>query len=267
VSGRVFSRTALAFFAAFALDTMSAGALADAVPPVDRVAFAPAPDAHLPLDARFVDEHGRTLALGELFESRPAIVVPAYYGCSNLCGVVLHAVAAGIEAAGLRAGEDVDIVAVSIDPADTPATALARKRATAPGPGAGWHFLTGEPRDIERFTGALGYRYAYDSAARQYAHASGIAILAPGGRISRVLYGVAFAPADLRKAIAATGSRAEPAESGQPRTWLLCFHYDPRTGRYSFAAMTAVRAAGLLSLLGLGGYVAVASRRRERGRP
>jgi len=256
-------------FGAFAVCGMFAGstAMAATAPPVERVAFAPPPGARLPLDARFVDEQGRSVRLGQLFESRPAIVVPAYYGCSNLCGVVLRGVAAGIAASGLRAGEDVDVVAVSIDPADTPVSALARKRALAPDADAAWHFLTAQAGDIDRFARALDYRYVYDPAERQFAHPAGIAIVAPGGRIARVLYGVAFPPADLRSAIAA--SRDDAADASDPalaRTWLLCFHYDPRTGRYSFAAMNAVRAAGLLSLFGLGGYVAIA-RRRERGRP
>ncbi len=190
------------------------------------------------MDAHFVDEHKDAVRLGDLVASHPAIVVPAYFECSNLCGVVLRGVAASLAAAGLRPGRDVEVVAVSIAPLETPADALAKKKTIA-GANDGWHFLTGDDADIGRFTDALGYRYAYVPGERQYAHASGIAIVSPGGRIARVLYGATFAPAELRDALASARGAAPPLAApleAEPRTWLMCFHYDPRTGRYSFVA-------------------------------
>ncbi len=239
---------------------------APAAAPLDDVAFAPAAGAELPLDASFLDEHARAVRLADFAGSRPAIVVPAYYGCSNLCTVVLRSLAASLRASGLGAGDDFDVVAVSIDPLDSPAAALAKKREIV-GDAVNWHFLSGTQTEIRRLTTALGYRYYYDEAERQYAHGAGIAIVAPGGRIVRVLYGVAFPRAELLDALAAA-RRAAPsplaASSGAARTWLLCFHYDPHTGRYSFAAMNAVRAAALAALLALAAYMAYACR-RERG--
>ncbi|MGE5170341.1 MAG: SCO family protein [Rudaea sp.] len=242
------------------------------LPPVDRVGFAPPRGASLPADASFADEHGRPVRLGDLVSARPAIVVPAYYGCSNLCTLVLRGVAAGLAAAKLRAGRDVDVVAVSIDPHETPALALQKKRALlGTHDAAGWHFLTGQAAGIERVTRALGYRYAYVAQEHQYAHASGVAIVAPHGRVVRVLYGVAFSPADLRAALAlARGDPgppgAIPVQASAASTWLLCFHYDPRTGRYTFAAMNAVRVAGLLALVALVAYALRALRRERRAR-
>jgi protein SCO1/2 len=245
-------------------------------PPVDAVAFAPTRDAVLPLDARFTDESGRRLRLADLLRERPAIVVPAYYGCSNLCTIVLHATQAALAAAGLRAGRDVSVVAISFSPLETPALALAKKRdvlgTASRGERSGWHLLTGDEAAIGRVTSALGYRYTYVADEHQYAHAAGIAVVAPDGRIARVLYGVAFPAADLRRAVAAARSPAAsagandiapPPSGAGAATWLLCFHYDPKTGRYSFVAMNAVRAAGLLALIALAGY-AIASWVRER---
>lgn len=255
---------------ALLLGTIALSAGAVAPPPVDRVAFAPAAGATLPLDARFLDDDGRSVRLGDFVASRPAIVVPAYYGCANLCGIVLHGVAAALAASGVRAGRDVEVVAVSIEPSDTPLAARAKKRAVLGAVTAkGWHFLTGHIADIERFAAALGYRYAWDAAERQYAHAAGIAIVAADGRITRTLYGVAFPASDLRAALA--GARAPPGAAAQASAssaqWLLCFHYDPRTGRYSVAAMNAVRVAGLAAMIALGGYVAFTRLRERRGRP
>ncbi len=250
-----------------ALVLASLALVAAAATPVDRVAFAPRDGAALPVDARFVDEHEHELNLGDLLGSRPAIVVPAYYGCSNLCGVVLRGVAASLTASGLRAGRDAEVIAVSIAPSDTPADALAKMKTIA-GTADGWHFLTGSQASVDRFAEALGYRYFYVAAERQYAHASGIVIVAPGGRIVRVLYGVTFPRAELLEALATARTSAPPpalATGAEVRNWLLCFHYDPKSGRYSFAAMNAVRAAALLALLALGGYIAYAHI-RERSR-
>lgn len=244
------------------------------LPPVERVAFAPPPGAVLPLHAVFTDESGRRGDLGAWLRARPAIVVPAYYGCSNLCTTTLRATHAALDAAGLRAGRDVDVVAISIAPLETPALASAKKRDVlgdeATRRDDGWHFLTGDEASIEEVTRQLGYRYAYVAAERQYAHAAGIAVVAPDGRVARVLYGVAFPPRDLRAALASAIAPPtaidSPAEtSGTAASWLLCFHYDPTTGRYTFAAMNAARAAGLLALAGLVGYATFAWRRERRG--
>ena len=245
------------------------------LPPVDRVGFEPRAGAALPRDAVFADESGRSARLASYLHGRPAIVVPAYYGCSNLCTTTLRATRAALDAAGLRAGRDVEVVAISIAPLETPALAHAKKRevlgASADAPDDGWHFLTGTDAAIARVTRALGYRYAYAADERQYAHAAGIAIAAPSGRIARVLYGVSFSPRDLRAALASatpitTSTSTAAGEGGDaPPTWLLCFHYDPKSGRYTFAAMSAVRAAGLLVLAGLAGYATLAWRRERRG--
>jgi len=248
---------------------------AAALPPVDRVAFSPASNAWLPLAARFVDEYGKSVRLGDYLAERPSLLVPAYYGCANLCGIVLNALAAGIASSHLRAGRDVDIVVVSISPLDRPSDALVKKReilgARPAGEGYGWHFLTGDEKQIAALAGALGYRYAFDAAQGQYAHASGVAVVAPEGRVARVLYGAAFPARDLEQAIKAASSVSGGGEgsiAGSARTWLLCFHYDPHTGRYSFAAMEAVRTAALLALVALVAYVArMAWRDRRRSHP
>ena len=246
-----------------------AGLARAAAPPVDAVAFSPAAHASVPLDARFVDEHGRAVRLGDYLRERPALIVPAYYGCSNLCGIVLASLASGLTTAGLHPGPALDVVVFSIAPLDTPQDALARKRtvlgAAAVDDRAGWHFLTGSESAIAELSSALGYRYAYVAAEHQYAHASGVAVVAPDGRIVRVMYGAAFPPRELEAALAAATEAGQSAPSVEPSAtnWLLCFHYDPHTGRYTFAAVAAVRTAALLALAALVAYVA---REAWRGR-
>jgi len=222
--------------------------------------------ARLPSTLRFRDERGREVTLGAYWVTRPSVLVLGYYGCSNLCGLVLHGVAASLEQAGLQAGRDADVVAVSIVAQETPALALARKTAVladtaSTAQASGWHFLTGDEPAIEALTDATGYAYDYDAASRGYAHPAGILIVAPGGSVRAQLGGVAFDPAQLRAGIAGTVQR-----TGISR-WLLCFHDDPLTGRYTPAAMTATRAVGVATLLLLVGGIARAGvRARRNGR-
>jgi protein SCO1/2 len=233
--------------------------------PTDGVAFEPPAHAMLPRDAAFADETGRHVRLADYFGARPLLIVPAYYGCSNLCSTVLSGLRASLAAAQIRAGRDVDVLVTSISPLDGVAEAAAKKQSIVGGvrDASGWHFLTGNEAAIDQVATALGYRYRYDTEDRQYAHATGIAVAAPDGSIASVLYGVAFSPQALRGALSAKVAD-QPAVEGDVRNWLPCFHYDPRTGRYSFVAMNAVRAAGLLALFALVAYVARAQFRQRR---
>jgi protein SCO1/2 len=172
----------------------------------------------------------------------------------------------GARAAALAAGTDYALVVFSIDPRESPALANEKKAAYiaqyAPGGvQRDWHFLTATQPAIDAITRASGFRYFYDDKIGEYAHPAGALIVTPHGVISRYLFGVAFDPGELRLALAAAagdrvGSLAE-------RLWLLCYHYDPVTGKYGFAALAAVRAAALGSVLALGALF-LALRGRER---
>jgi protein SCO1/2 len=255
------------------------GLAAPAPPPVDRVGYAAPHGARLPGNARFTDTRGRAVTLSDYFGQRPLLVVLGYYGCSNLCSYVLQGLRQGLDAAGLRPGRDVEVVAVSIAPLETPALARRRMREVLGTDHAdGWHFLTGHDAAIAAVTGALGFRYTYDAAGAQYAHAAGVTLASADGRIVAMLPGVAFARdtlrARLREAAApapAGGAAAMPRATQvsldvteAPQRWLLCFHYDPHTGRYSFAAMSAVRVVALAVLAALVGYACRAWLRERR---
>jgi protein SCO1/2 len=260
---------------------------------VAQVAYAAKAGTPLPAKARFVDEHGRPVELGQYFGRRPLVLVLGYYGCSNLCSYVLRGLASGLDAAGLQAGRDIDVVVISIASLETPAMALHKKHdvlggAAAAAQGKGWHFLTGQDDAIRAVTAALGFRYTFDASGAQYAHAAGVTVLAPDGRVVRMLPGVTYprdvlraslrdaaqqghlVPASLRAAGRAQGAGttggSDALTSTEPpaQRWLLCFHYDPHTGRYSFAAMSAVRAAAIAALLALCGFVAQAWLRERR---
>jgi protein SCO1 len=222
----------------------------------------------LPLDLRFRDESGREVALGDLLHGRPAVVALAYYRCPMLCNLVVDGLATALKAIPFAPGRDIEVIVASFDPRETPDLAAAEKAATLtrygrPETAAGWHFLTGSPAAVRELTRALGFRYAWDEAAGQFAHASGIVVVTPEGRVGRYLYGIEYAPRDLRLALvdASAGRIGTLAD----QVLLYCFHYDPKSGRYSAAVLQLVRAGGVATVALLGGFV-VLSRRRDRRR-
>ena len=138
-------------------------------------------------------------------------------------------------------------------------------RPDTPHAAQGWHFLTGDEASIKQLAQAVGFRYAYNAAEKTYAHPAGAILLTPGGHVSRYLYGMDFAPNDVRLALAE--SSQNKISSPVTAVLLLCYHYDPSTGRYSNVALGAVRAGGVLTLLGLGSFLAVMWRRDLKRTP
>jgi protein SCO1/2 len=122
--------------------------------------------------------------------------------------------------------------------------------------------LTGGETAIRSVTDALGYFYAWDPRIGQYAHLSGTAVVTPDGRLSAWLYGLRPGSDELQRAVA---QAAKGGTGGvMQQLLLLCFHYDPQTGRYSLVITKALRLAGLVTVLALGAPLAVLSRKRGR---
>lgn len=220
----------------------------------------------VPLDLRFRDEAGRPVRLGDLFGRRPVVMVFAYYHCPMLCDLVLQGLTGSLKALSFDAGKQFDVVVVSIDPKETPKLAAETEAQTLahysrPGTRDGWHFLTGGQDPILALTRAAGFRYVYDPERDQFAHAAGVMVLTPGGRISRYLYGVEYAPRDVRLALieSADGRIGNLAD----QILLYCFHYDPVFGRYSAMTMNILRLAAIATVLGIV-LMIVLLKRRER---
>jgi protein SCO1 len=221
------------------------------------------PGARIPLHLQFRDESGRAATLGEFFGKRPVILAPVYYGCPRLCGEILRGLAGSIKAVGLRPGQDFDVVVFSFDPEETPALAASKKQSVLRRNSAGWHLLTGGPREIEELTAAIGYRYAFDEKAGQYAHPGAVLALTPGGRISRYIYGVEYAPRDLRLAL--IEASAGTIGTAFDQFLLLCYHYDPSMGKYTNTVLGALRWMAVATLAGFGAFFLVMFR-KERAR-
>jgi protein SCO1/2 len=237
--------------------------------PLSEVGFDQRLGEAVPLDLPFRDETGRELALGELFGKRPVVLAFVYHSCPMLCTMIQNSLAAALKPLRFTPGQEFDVVLVSFDPRDTPESAAKRKAEVLARYGraetaAGWHFLVGGPESIRALTAAAGFRYAFDEKTGQFAHASGVLVLTPEGRLARYLYGIEYAPKDLRLAVveAADGRIGGFAE----QLLLLCFHYDANLGKYSAVSMLALRVAAALTVVAIAFVIGAFLRRDARAR-
>jgi protein SCO1/2 len=232
---------------------------------LEHVSFEQRLDTRLPLDARFRDEQGRDVALGDYFGRRPVVLAFVYYTCPMLCTQILNGVSRAVKVMPFTVGEDYDVVYVSFDARETPQDAAQKKAAQLADYGqeeaaAGWHYLTGDDASIRRVTAAAGFSYRWDEATGQFAHVSGVLVVTPDGRLSRYFYGVEYSPKELRMAI--VESSEGRVGSLVDELLLYCYHYDPATGRYGAIAMNLVRLGGAITLALLAGFIWL-MRRRE----
>jgi len=224
-------------------------------------------NTQLPLDLTFRDEHGATVRLGDYFGSKPVIVSLVYYRCPMLCEQVLNGMTAALNVLRFDVGKEFNIVTVSIDPTETPEIAAKKKevylhRYQRPTADKGWAYLTGDQTNIEQLAKAIGFRYVYDERTKQYAHASGIVVATPEGRLAQYYYGIEYSPKDLRLGLIEASQNKIGTVVDQ--LLLYCYHYDPATGHYGAIAMRALRIAGALTVVVLGGFVITMLRREAQ---
>ena len=224
-------------------------------------------DDAIPLELTFRDESGRAVRLGDYFGAKPVILTLNYYRCPTLCSLILTSLERGLEGVAFDVGEQFEVVTVSIDPTEGAADATAKKAEILghygrPGAAAGWHFLTGDERQIRQLAAAVGFRYAYDARQAQYVHPSGIMLLTPAGRVARYLLGIEYAARDLRLGLveAADGRIGAPSD----QILLLCYHYDPATGRYAGAVDAFIKGASIAVAAILTALIGLLLRRERR---
>jgi len=211
-------------------------------------------NAQIPTQLTFRDETGQSVQLANYFGKKPVVMVLGYYECPMLCNLVLNGMIESMQDLRWTIGNQFDVVNISIDPRETPSLASAKKRACLKRYGrdqaaAGWHFLTGNRPAINEIARAVGFQYAYDEVAKQYAHPSGFVVLTPDGKISRYFFGVTFSARELHAALEAASSRS--IGSRIQDFVLLCFHYRPITSKYGAAIMLAVRSLAIATVTGL----------------
>jgi protein SCO1/2 len=225
-------------------------------------------NSQLPLDATFKDEYGATVQLGKYFgKGRPVVLELVYYECPMLCTQILNGMVRAAKVLTFTPGKDYDVVAISFDAREGPKQALLKKAVYMkdyghPETANGWHFLTGDPDSIKRVTDAVGFRYKWDVYTATFAHASAIYVLTPEGKLSKYFYGIEYSPKEMRLGLVEASEHK--IGNAVDQVLLFCYHFDPTSGKYTFAAMAILRAAGAATVLMLGGFVFIMLRRDSR---
>ncbi|MGE0870960.1 MAG: SCO family protein [Kofleriaceae bacterium] len=250
--------------------------------------------AQLPLDAKFRNQEGAVVTLGELIGSSelPTILTFNYSDCPMLCSYQLNGLTAvipslAVQAAasatdrrkvGFRIGEQVRIVTIDLEPHES-LEKLNRMRdkylaravpdeAARDAAGSGWTFLVaatpGDGAEIRRVADAVGFSYAYVKERAEWAHPAALIFLSARGVVTRYVYGIELAPEVMRESILKAG-QAEPSTAVGFMN--RCYHFDPTANSHTEAGVFALRLAAGASafVLVIGLVVAHLVRRHRRG--
>jgi protein SCO1/2 len=244
------------------------GPTATTMPPaLQNVGFEPQLNAQMPLDLSFRDESGRSVQLREYFGQKPVVLAFVYYGCPMLCNQVQQGVVGALRMLSFNPGRDYEVVFISFDSRETPEMAAEKKKAALahfrrPETDSGWHFLTGSQESIDAATHAANFRYNFSAKTNLFAHASGVMVLTPDGRISRYFYGVEYPGRDMRLGLveASAGKIGTPID----HVLLFCYQYDPTAATYSAAILKIIRLGGVLTILCIVGGILIFRRRDAR---
>jgi protein SCO1/2 len=237
-------------------------------PPLKDIGFDQKLGDAVPLDLAFRDEAGKTVHLRDYFGKRPVVLSLVYFDCPMLCGMTTDGLVRSLRALRLSVGTDFDVLSVSFDPRETSELASAKKGPVMrqygrAGGAEGWHFLTGDKESVDALTKAVGFRYVWDADQKQFAHATGILVLTPQGRIARYFFGIEYPAKDLRLGLVEASE--ERIGNVVDQLLLLCYHYDPKTGRYTAVVTRTIRVAAVVTLAAVAGLVVTLLRREKRG--
>ena len=211
--------------------------------------------AQVDLSLTFIAENGYPVQLGSYFhKGKPVILDLVYYRCPMLCNLVMNGQTSALRELAWTAGNEFDIVTISIDPKETFNLAKEKKQFYLESyerrVNGGWHFLVDEHDNVKKLADQVGFHYKYAPSIEQYAHAAAVMVLTPEGKVSRYLYGIKLRSRDLRLAL--TEASESKLGISFDRFLLYCFHYDPQAKSYVIFATNIMRAGGVLIVLVLG---------------
>jgi protein SCO1 len=222
----------------------------------------------VPLDLKFYDEAGVLCSMKELAQEKPVILSLVYYQCPMLCSVTLDGLSKSLQKVNLTAGNEFEVLLVSIHPLEKPEQAISRKKAIVQNSSYGlenrWKFLTGTEDQIRLLAESVGFQYRYEPEIKEYAHAAGIIVLTPSGKISRYFYGSDYPSRDLRLSLVEASQNK--IGSATDRLLLLCYKYDPTTGQYGLSIMRVIRLGGIMTVVTLGACIVMLGGRHRRSK-
>ncbi len=209
--------------------------------------------ASLDLGLEFKNEKGETVKLGQFYDgTHPVVISLIYFGCGGLCSFHLNGVVDSLKKLDWSAGEKFQYLAISFDSNEGPMLAAEKKASymkiySRPGTEKGWHFLTADAATIAKIAEQIGFKFKWNTEAKEWAHASAAVVTTNDGKISRYLHGILFEPNTFRLAL----SEATDGKIGTlvDRMVWFCFHYDPKQSKYTLYATRIMKVGGVAIIL------------------
>ncbi|MCB0407518.1 MAG: SCO family protein [Bdellovibrionales bacterium] len=237
----------------WAYDPNEAGVLADKTPvELEGVGVTEHLGSKLDLDIDFVDQNGVPVKLAQYFGSKPVIFSIVYYDCPSLCNLHLNGLTDALKQLKWTAGNQFDVVALSMNPRETPELAAAKMQSYIdsygrPESAKGWHFLTGSEENIKKIADQVGFSFKWIEGSQEYSHASAAQVITASGTVSRYLHGIQFDPQTVRLALL----EASEGKIGNivDQFVLYCFQFDPTKKKYTLYAYRIMQAGGVLIVL------------------
>ena len=219
-------------------------------------------------DIEMTDENGQKVRLAKYFDGeRPVILSPVYYSCPSLCNLHLNGLTDVLKQMKMTAGQEFQVVAFSFDPSESYKTAKSKKdnylkQYDRPVAHSGWHFLTGDEKNVKRLMDEVGFKAEWKEDIQEWAHGSAAIVVTPKGKISRYLHGVYFEPQDVKLAL----TEASEGKIGSviDRIVLFCYRFDPDKNKYTLAAFNIMQVAGALMILLMGAWLVPFWRRSRK---
>lgn len=212
----------------------------------------------LVMDIPFHDEQNRYVKIGDYFDGkRPVLLSFNYSNCPKLCSVQLENMTTALRDIKFKVDEDFQVVSISIDPNEQTSRARQTKEKYVKqysqydrkGSDDGWHFLTGDQKDIQLIADICGFRYKYVREQKLFSHPPVFILISPKGKIVRYIHGLSYDPNTMEKALIETAE----GKIGSPINilsygLLSCFTFNESTGKYTLQAMAVMKIGGALTI-------------------
>ena len=190
------------------------------------------------LDGEFslLDKDGNEFKLKEM-SGKPLILVFSYYSCDGSCPATnVHLRDTLSESAGLKPGEDYNVLTVSFDKNDdlNHLNMFTEMTGIKGGKGDYWRMAVMKNKDdIAGFTKSAGYKFFWSPPDKTFLHTNAYIFLSPDLRIARYIYGSPLNIKDVELAITEAAFNRSTKSRVIDLLKMACYSYNYKDGKYT----------------------------------
>lgn len=168
---------------------------------------------------------GSETTLAALWRERPLLLTLVFTRCAGVCSPFVRTMRSLADAEG-GGGRDYDLLALSFDARDDPATMTAMAENTGVAGQPGWSFAVTRPGAAEELMRFLDFQTRWNESTAQYDHPATMVAIADG-RVVRVLTGGALSPARFREVTAELSGDFVAIYPQNAGVRFRCFEFSP----------------------------------------